>query len=207
MSIGLIGVALSLVLGIVLGGISGYYGGRIDYVIQRVIEFILSMPTIPLWIGLAAAMPPNWPPLAGLFLHHHHPLADRLDQPGARGARPLPVAAQRGFRDRRAARRRAASRASSSATWCPPSSATSSPRSRLAIPRHDPGRDGAAASSASACSRRSSAGACCCRRRRTSARSPRRPGCSRPGVAVVVAVLALNFLGDGLRDAADPYDQ
>jgi peptide/nickel transport system permease protein len=63
MSIGLIGVALSLLLGVVLGGISGYYGGRIDHVIQRVIEFILSLPTTPLWLGLAAALPSNWPPL------------------------------------------------------------------------------------------------------------------------------------------------
>ena len=63
MSIGLIGVALSLVLGVVLGGISGYYGGRIDHVIQRVIEFILSLPTTPLWLGLAAALPSDWPPL------------------------------------------------------------------------------------------------------------------------------------------------
>jgi len=63
MSIGLIGVALSLLLGIVLGGISGYYGGWIDNAIQRVIEFILSLPTTPLWLGLAAAMPTTWPPL------------------------------------------------------------------------------------------------------------------------------------------------
>ncbi len=63
MSIGLIGVALSLFLGIVLGGISGYYGGRVDHVIQRVIEFILSLPTTPLWLGLAAALPSEWPPL------------------------------------------------------------------------------------------------------------------------------------------------
>lgn len=67
MSIGLVGVALSLVLGIILGGISGYKGGMIDNVIQRVIEFILSLPTTPLWLGLAAAMPNNWPPLRTYF--------------------------------------------------------------------------------------------------------------------------------------------
>ncbi|HVY99639.1 MAG TPA: ABC transporter permease [Dongiaceae bacterium] len=67
MSIGLIGVTLSLVLGIVLGGISGYKGGWVDNVIQRVIEFILSLPTTPLWLGLAAAMPSNWPPLRIYF--------------------------------------------------------------------------------------------------------------------------------------------
>jgi peptide/nickel transport system permease protein len=67
MSIGLIGVTLSLVLGILLGGISGYKGGMVDNVIQRVIEFILSLPTTPLWLGLAAAMPTNWPPLRTYF--------------------------------------------------------------------------------------------------------------------------------------------
>jgi peptide/nickel transport system permease protein len=67
MSIGLIGVALSLVLGIILGGISGYYGGRIDYAIQRVVEFILSLPIIPIWLALAATLPPNWPPLLNYF--------------------------------------------------------------------------------------------------------------------------------------------
>lgn len=62
LSIGLVGVALSLVFGIILGGISGYYGGWIDAIIQRVIEFIRSLPTIPVWMALAAAMPPKWPP-------------------------------------------------------------------------------------------------------------------------------------------------
>jgi peptide/nickel transport system permease protein len=60
MSIGLIGVALSFVLGVFLGGISGFFGGWIDNVIQRLIEIIRSIPTIPLWMGLAAALPPNW---------------------------------------------------------------------------------------------------------------------------------------------------
>jgi peptide/nickel transport system permease protein len=67
MSIGLVGVGLSLVIGMVLGGISGYRGGIIDRVIQRVIEFIRSVPTIPLWLGLAAAMPKDWPPLQVYF--------------------------------------------------------------------------------------------------------------------------------------------
>ena len=57
MSIGLIGVFLSLILGIIIGGISGYFGGGIDTAIQRLIEFLQSIPTIPLWLGLAAAVP------------------------------------------------------------------------------------------------------------------------------------------------------
>jgi peptide/nickel transport system permease protein len=62
MSIGLVGVAISLILGVLLGGISGFYGGLVDNLIQRVIEFLRSIPTIPLWMGLAAALPMNWPP-------------------------------------------------------------------------------------------------------------------------------------------------
>ncbi|HEY8594214.1 MAG TPA: ABC transporter permease [Devosiaceae bacterium] len=61
MSIGLVGVTISLLLGVTLGGISGYYGGRIDMAIQRLIEFILSLPTIPVWLALAAALPSSWP--------------------------------------------------------------------------------------------------------------------------------------------------
>ena len=67
MSIGLVGVTFSLILGITLGGVSGYYGGTVDNVIQRVIEFLRSIPTIPLWLGLAAAMPPEWGPLQIYF--------------------------------------------------------------------------------------------------------------------------------------------
>ena len=67
MSIGLLGVTISLVLGILLGGISGYYGGGVDNVIQRIIEFLRSLPTIPLWMSLAAALPVNWPPLYVYF--------------------------------------------------------------------------------------------------------------------------------------------
>lgn len=60
MLIGLAGVAISIVLGVVLGGISGYYGRAVDTVIQRVIEILRSIPVIPLWMGLAAAMPKDW---------------------------------------------------------------------------------------------------------------------------------------------------
>ena len=60
LTIGLVGVALSLFLGVLLGGISGLYGGIVDTVIQRVIEILRSIPTIPLWMGLAAALPATW---------------------------------------------------------------------------------------------------------------------------------------------------
>jgi len=60
MLIGLTGVTLSILFGVVLGGISGYYGGAVDTVIQRLIEILRSIPVIPLWMGLAAAMPKDW---------------------------------------------------------------------------------------------------------------------------------------------------
>lgn len=65
--VGLAGVAVSLVLGILLGGISGLYGGAVDTVIQRVIEILRSVPTIPLWMGLAAALPSSWSTLQVYF--------------------------------------------------------------------------------------------------------------------------------------------
>ncbi len=60
LTIGLIGVSLSLFLGVLLGGVSGLYGGVVDTVIQRFIEILRSIPTIPLWMGLAAALPNTW---------------------------------------------------------------------------------------------------------------------------------------------------
>ncbi len=68
MSIGLVGVTLSSVFGIFLGGISGYFGGWIDLFIQRIIEFLQSIPTIPLWMSLAAAMPLEWSPIRVYFM-------------------------------------------------------------------------------------------------------------------------------------------
>jgi len=67
LSIGLVGVGLSFIIGIILGGISGYYGGACDMVIQRIIEFLISIPTIPLWMALAAAVPKDWPPIKVYF--------------------------------------------------------------------------------------------------------------------------------------------
>ena len=60
LSIGLLGIALSVTLGIVIGGISGYYGGWVDKWIQRAIEIIISIPRLPLWMGLSVALPPDW---------------------------------------------------------------------------------------------------------------------------------------------------
>lgn len=67
MTIGLIGVAVSILLGVFFGGLAGYLGGTVDLVIQRVIEVLQSLPSIPLWLAIAAIIPVNWSPLAVYF--------------------------------------------------------------------------------------------------------------------------------------------
>jgi peptide/nickel transport system permease protein len=67
MTIGLVAVTLSVVLGVLLGGISGYFGGTSDLVIQRLIELLQSLPTIPIWLALTAALPRDWSPVRVFF--------------------------------------------------------------------------------------------------------------------------------------------
>jgi peptide/nickel transport system permease protein len=67
LTVGLLGIAVSFVIGIVLGGVSGYYGGWVDNVIQRLIEMVRSFPELPLWMALSAALPVNWSPVLVYF--------------------------------------------------------------------------------------------------------------------------------------------
>ena len=67
LSLGLIGVALTIILGVLIGGLAGYLGGRVDNIIQRSIEVLQSIPTLPLWMALSAALPVHWSPLTVYF--------------------------------------------------------------------------------------------------------------------------------------------
>ncbi|MFX4220174.1 MAG: ABC transporter permease [Thalassobaculum sp.] len=67
LTVGLIGIAVSFVLGIVIGGLAGYYGGWVDSVVQRIIEVIRSFPELPLWMALSAALPVTWSPILVYF--------------------------------------------------------------------------------------------------------------------------------------------
>jgi peptide/nickel transport system permease protein len=203
MSVGLIGVFLSLVLGVFLGGISGYYGGILDQVIQRTIDFLRSIPSIPLWMGLAAALPLDWPPesvyfaitvilsligwtglarvVRGRFLslrEEDFVTATRLD-----GASQLRII----FRHMLPA---FTSHIIAAITLAIPGMILSETSlSFLGLGLREPVVSwGVLLQDAQDI--RSIATA---------------PWLLIPALAVVVSVLALNFLGDGLRDAADPY--
>jgi len=204
-SIGLIGVALSFVIGIALGGISGYYGGAIDNIVQRSIEFLRAIPTIPLWMGLSAALPPHWSPVKiyfgitvilsligwtglarvvrGRFLSLRNEdfiMAARLA--GAGEARIIGRHMVPSF----------LSHIIASLTLSIPSMILSETSlSFLGLGLRPPAISwGVLLQEAQ--NLRSVALA---------------PWLLMPGLAVVVTVLAFNFTGDGLRDAADPYSR
>lgn len=68
LTVGLIGITVSFVLGIFFGSLAGYLGGKTDWVINRVIEVLRSLPELPLWLALSAAVPSNWSPVTVFFI-------------------------------------------------------------------------------------------------------------------------------------------
>jgi len=67
LTIGLVGVTLTFFIGILLGGLAGYFGGWVDILVQRCIEILMGIPQLPLWMALSAALPAHWPPLGTYF--------------------------------------------------------------------------------------------------------------------------------------------
>lgn len=67
LSVGLVAIAVTFLLGVTIGGVSGYVGGALDTVIQRLIEIMNSFPHLPLWLAIGAVLPPDWSPLTVYF--------------------------------------------------------------------------------------------------------------------------------------------
>ena len=205
LSIGLLGVFMSLMIGVVLGGVSGYYGGKIDFVIQRVIEFVLALPTIPIWLALAAALPQNWPATLQYFM-----ITIILSLTGwAQLARVV-----RGrFLSLRTEEFVTAARLDGCSEgriifrhMLPSFSSHIIASITLAIPAMILAETSLSFLGLGLQPPTISWGVLL--REAQNIRSiATAPWLFAPGAAVVIAVMALNLLGDGLRDAADPYNK
>jgi len=205
MSIGLLGVTISLFLGILLGGISGYYGGAIDNVIQRIVEALRSIPTIPGWMGLAAGLPTGWPALRVYF-----GITILLSLIGWTGLARVVRGRFLALREEdfvMAARLAGSSELRIILRHMVPSFLSHIIASiTLAIPRMILSETSLSFLGLGLRPPIVSWGVLL--QEAQNVRSiATAPWLLLPGLAVVVAELALNFLGDGLRDAADPYSR
>jgi peptide/nickel transport system permease protein len=205
LSIGLVGVFTSLILGVIIGGFSGYYGGVFDTVSQRMIEFLRSVPTLPLWMAISAAVPPFWSPIKVYF-----GITVTLSLIGWTGM-------ARVVRSRFLALREedfvmAASLSGSNefrivVRHMVPSFLSHIIASvTLAIPGMILGETSLSFIGVGLRPPVVSWGVMLQEAQQLNVVALS-PWLLAPGVAIVIAVLSFNFLGDGLRDAADPYSR
>ncbi|MEU8354713.1 ABC transporter permease [Nonomuraea sp. NPDC048882] len=203
LSIGLVGVAASFLLGMLIGGISGYFGGAVDNIVQRVIEFLMAIPTLPLWMALSAALPTDWGPLTRYFA-----ITVLLSLIGWTGLARDVRGRFLSLREEdfvTAARLDGVGRLSIIFRHMIPSFASHIIASlSLAIPSMILGETSLSFLGLGLQAPAVSWGVLLegAQNVRVVANAP---WLLAPGVAVVVVVVAMNFFGDGLRDAADPY--
>jgi len=203
LTVGLFGVAISFLLGITLGGISGYYGGWVDNLIQRFIEMVSSFPQLPLWMALSAALPVTWSPI--LIYFGITIILGLLDWPGlARAVRSKLLALREedfctaaqlmGARPKRIIGRHLL-----------PSFASHLIASvSLSIPAMILGETALSFLGLGLRPPITSWGVLLNEAQNINAVVVT-PWLIYPTLPVIIVVLAFNFLGDGLRDAADPY--
>jgi peptide/nickel transport system permease protein len=206
MTIGLVGVALSILFGAVMGTISGYYMGLTDDIMQRVIEVIMSFPTVPLWAALAAALPPisaSFSPLDRYFL-----ITVVLSLIGWTGlARQLraKVMAYRGADFIQAALAAGASDAQLIFVHMLPNAASHIiVTAALSVPAMILGETALSFLGLGIVPPMVSWGALMRDAQKVTV-IIQHPWLMYPGIAVIIAVLFFSFLGDGIRDAMDPY--
>ena len=205
LSAGLVGVIFSFVIGLTMGAISGYRGGTTDAAIQRLMEFIRSVPTIPLWMGLAAALPIEWDPLFVYIL-----ITIILSLVG--WTHLARVVRGRFLQIRNedfilAARLSSASEARIIIRhMLPAMTSYIIAAMTLAVPEMILGETALSFLGLGLRPPVVSWGVLLQEAQNLRSISLA-PWLLSPGIAVILVVLAFNFLGDGLRDAADPYDR
>jgi peptide/nickel transport system permease protein len=203
LTIGLVGIAVSFTLGLFFGGIAGYLGGWVDHMVQRLIEILRSLPELPLWLALSAALPPNWSPILVFF--GITIILGLLDWPGLARAVRSKLLSLREEDFVKAAELMGASKRRIIARHLIPNfmshliaSAT------LSIPSMILGETALSFLGLGLRPPVTSWGVLLNEAQNLAA-VQLHPWLLFPIVPVVVVVLAFNFMGDGLRDAADPY--
>lgn len=203
LTVGLVGVFISLTIGILLGGLSGLVGGWVDNLIQRIIEIFISIPTLPIWLALAAVVPIDWPALRVYFM-----ISIILSFVGWTGMARVVRSKFLALREEDfvlAARLDGCGRWRLITRHMVPSFLSHIIASiTLAIPGMILGETALSFLGLGLRPPVVSWGVMLqdCQQVSVIANNP---WMMYPGLAVVITVLALNFLGDGLRDAADPY--
>lgn len=203
LTVGLIGITISFLLGISIGGAAGYFGGRVDNVVQRVIEILRSLPELPLWMALSAALPANWSPIGIYF--GITVILGLLDWPGLARAVRSKLLALREEDFAVAARLMGAGPTHIIGRHLLPNfmshliaSAT------LSVPAMILGETALSFLGLGLRPPVTSWGVLLAEAQNIEAVALY-PWLMMPMLPVIVTVLAFNFLGDGLRDAADPY--
>jgi len=203
LTIGLFGITISFLLGIIIGGVAGYYGGWVDNLIQRFIEVVRSFPEIPLWMSLSAILPVTWPPLwiyFGITI-----ILGLLDWPGLARAVRSKLLALREEEFCTAAQLMGASPARIIGRHLLPSFASHLIASAtLSIPAMILGETALSFLGLGLRPPITSWGVLLAEAQNINVVALY-PWLMLPVLPVIIAVLAFNFLGDGLRDAADPY--
>ncbi|MEQ9326240.1 MAG: ABC transporter permease [Rhodospirillales bacterium] len=203
LTVGLIGIIVSFTLGIAIGGVAGYFGGMVDSVVQRSIEIFKSIPTLPLLMALAAAIPPTWSVLVKYF--GVTIILGLLDWPGAARTVRSKLLALREEDFAVAARLMGASPTRIIARHLVPNFASHLIASlTLSIPAMIFGETALSFLGLGLQAPMISWGVLLIEAQNISA-VELYPWLMAPVVPVFLTVLAFNFFGDGLRDAADPY--
>lgn len=206
MTVGLAGVALTIVFGSILGTMSGYYGGRVDDIMQRVIEIIVAFPTVPLWAALAAALPPLSSSFTGI--HRYFLITVILSLVGwtglARQLRGKVMSFRRADFTSAALVAGASHRHIIFKHMLPNSASHIIVVAALSIPNMILGETALSFLGLGILPPMVSWGALLREAQRVTV-VIESPWLMLPGLFVVLTVLGFSFLGDGLRDAVDPY--